>query len=265
MKPDNNRIPLKIAIIYAIVSGIWILFSDELLAYLVADRELITKLSIVKGWTFVIVTASLLYVLIRRHIQTVQNQFNQLPTIFDAINAVVYVADLQTYEILYLNGFGSSIFGDNWQGRKCYEVFHSGQKLPCPFCTNELLTANGKPLPPHAWEFQNTVTGQWFQCIDRAIYWTDRRLVRLEIAFDISDLKGIERMKDEMVSAVSHEMRTPLTAMLGYTEYILDNEVSPAEQKQFLRTIYHETERLNELIGNFLDLQRLKCARSRSR
>jgi len=258
MKLDNNWIPLKIAIIYAVVSGFWILFSDKLLVYLVTDGELITELSILKGWAFVIVTAYLLYALIRRHIQTVQNQFNQLTTIFDAINAVVYVADLENYEILYLNRFGSSIFGENWEGRKCYEVFQSDQELPCPFCTNELLTAAGKPLPPHVWESQNTVTGQWFQCIDRAIYWTDRRLVRLEIAFDISEIKGMERMKDEMVSAVSHEMRTPLTAMLGYTEYILDNEVSPAKQKEFLRTIYQETERLNELIGNFLDLQRLK-------
>jgi signal transduction histidine kinase len=258
MKLDNNRIPLKIAIIYAAVSGFWILFSDKLLGYLVTDRELITELSILKGLAFVIVTAYLLYALIQRHILAVQNQFNQLTTIFDAINAVVYVADMESYEILYLNRFGSSIFGGNWQGRKCYEVFQSGQELPCPFCTNELLTADGKPLNPHIWESQNSVTGQWFQCIDRAIYWTDRRLVRLEIAFDISELKGMERIKDEMVSAVSHEMRTPLTAMLGYTEYILDNEVSPAKQKEFLRTIYQETERLNELIGNFLDLQRLK-------
>ena len=35
----------------------------------------------------------------------------------------------------------------------------------------------------------------------------------------------MERVKDEMISAVSHEMRTPLTAMLGFTEFLLDNEV----------------------------------------
>jgi len=101
-------------------------------------------------------------------------------------------------------------------------------------------------------------TGNWYQCIDRAIPWTNGRLVRLEIAFDISDRKEIERIKDELVSAVSHEMRTPLTAMLGYTDFMLENEVSPEQREEFLHTIHHETERLNELIGNFLDLQRLK-------
>ena len=80
----------------------------------------------------------------------------------------------------------------------------------------------------------------------------------MEIAFDISERKEMERIKDELISAVSHEMRTPLTAMLGYTEFMLDNDITAAEQKEYLRTVYKETERLNELIGNFLDLQRLK-------
>jgi hypothetical protein len=111
---------------------------------------------------------------------------------------------------------------------------------------------------PLAWEFQNTVTGRWYQCIDRAIRWPDGRLVRMEIAFDISERKQMEQLKDEMVSAVSHEMRTPLTAMLGYIEYMLENDVPPDLQQEYLRTVFNESERLNELIGNFLDMQRLK-------
>ena len=75
---------------------------------------------------------------------------------------------------------------------------------------------------------------------------------------DITERKEMEQMKDEMISAVSHEMRTPLTAMMGYTEFMLDNEVPTDQQKEYLQIILRETERLNELIGNFLDLQRLR-------
>jgi two-component system sensor histidine kinase/response regulator len=76
---------------------------------------------------------------------------------------------------------------------------------------------------------------------------------------DISERKEMERMKDEVISAVSHEMRTPLTAMLGFTEFLLANEVDPAQQKDYLRIVHGETERLSELIGTFLDLQRMKA------
>jgi signal transduction histidine kinase len=54
------------------------------------------------------------------------------------------------------------------------------------------------------------------------------RVVALStIGRDITERKEMEQMKDEMISAVSHEMRTPLTAMLGYTEFMLNNEVPP--------------------------------------
>ncbi len=79
------------------------------------------------------------------------------------------------------------------------------------------------------------------------------------IAQDITEQKRVESMKDEMISAVSHEMRTPLTAMLGFIEFLLENEVSRDKQRDFLLTVRKETERLNDLISNFLDLQRLQA------
>jgi PAS domain S-box-containing protein len=80
----------------------------------------------------------------------------------------------------------------------------------------------------------------------------------VHIAHDITEQKKMERLKDEMISSVSHEMRTPLTAMLGFTEFMLENEVPREQQRDYLQTIHQETERLSELISNFLDLQRLQ-------
>ena len=75
---------------------------------------------------------------------------------------------------------------------------------------------------------------------------------------DITERKEMERMKDEMISAVSHEMRTPMTALLGYHQLLSEGEVDETVKGECLHTMYQETLRLNELIGNFLDLQQLK-------
>jgi two-component system phosphate regulon sensor histidine kinase PhoR len=197
----------------------------------------------------------------KRTAEALQVQFSQLATIFDSLSALVYVAEMDTGNLLYLNRFGESLFGRNWLGKRCFEVFQEGQADFCSFCSNDRLVRDGEPLPPYAWEYRNTLNGRWYQCSDRAIRWTDDRLVRLEVAVDISEHKAMEQLKDELVSAVSHEMRTPLTAMLGFTEFMLENEVPTEKQQEFLQTIHHETERLNELIGNFLDLQRMKMRR----
>ncbi|HEX5773113.1 MAG TPA: ATP-binding protein [Geomobilimonas sp.] len=198
----------------------------------------------------------------RRRAETaLLTQFSQISTIFDSLNAIVYVADLEDYRLLYMNNYAATLFGGDWRERPCYEVLQEGQTKPCDFCTNDRLVKDGEPLPPCVWEFQNTRTGRWYQCTDKAIRWIDGRLVRMEIAVDITEHKDLERLKDEMVSAVSHEMRTPLTAMLGFTEFMLENEVAREEQQTYLGTMQRETLRLNELIGNFLDLQRLNARR----
>ncbi len=195
--------------------------------------------------------------------EALRNQFAQISTIFDSINAVVYVADLETNALLFLNRFGEELFGPHWKGKSCFQVLQADQSEPCTFCTSAKLGRPEDALPACIWEFQNTRNQRWFQCIDKAIRWPDGRAVRLEIAIDITERKEMERLKDELLSAVSHEMRTPLTAILGFSEYMLENEVPLEEQQGHIETLYREAERLNALIGNFLQLQRLKARKEK--
>lgn len=114
-------------------------------------------------------------------------------TILDSLDALVYVSDMQTYQLLYVNKYGTDLWG-NPANKKCFEYLQSNQISPCSFCTNnKLVDVNGKPTGPYVWEFQNTVNGHWYQCRDQAIYWPDGRLVRIEIATDITDRKLIEQ------------------------------------------------------------------------
>lgn len=76
---------------------------------------------------------------------------------------------------------------------------------------------------------------------------------------DVSERKRIEKLKDDMLSAVSHEMRTPLTAILGFTDYLLKSNDDCAGQKDYLHIIQQQSERLKELVENHLNLQRLRA------
>ncbi len=110
--------------------------------------------------------------------------------IFDEIDAPVYVADPETYEILYANKAIKRFFGKKLIGKKCYQAFQNLDK-PCPFCTNKYIFGEnlGKT---YIWDFQNKHNGRWYHCIDRAIKWHDGRYVRFEIAIDITDRKRFE-------------------------------------------------------------------------
>ena len=121
------------------------------------------------------------------------HSYQAIETILNSLDALVYVSDMQTYDLLYINDYGVAEWGP-MKGRKCYQVLQAGQDSPCHFCTNNrLLTADGKPAGVYVWEFQNTLNGRWYQCRDQAIYWIDGRLVRIEIATDITERKEMEQ------------------------------------------------------------------------
>ncbi|OYT17865.1 MAG: hypothetical protein B7C24_00345 [Bacteroidetes bacterium 4572_77] len=110
----------------------------------------------------------------------------------DAMNSGIYVADMQSYELLFMNKFFIDLFGDK-TGEKCYKVLQ-GLDEPCSFCNNKnLLDDKGKPKKLHIWEFQNRITKCWYQHRDQAIRWADGRMVRMQVAVDIT--KQIESDK----------------------------------------------------------------------
>ena len=115
----------------------------------------------------------------------------ELYTILDSIDALIYVADMDTYDLLYMNRRGRSLFGDIG-GKKCFKTIQKDMNGPCPFCTNSLLTDQSGPTGVYKWEIQNSHNGRWYDCRDRAIRWTDGRIVRLEIATDITERKKVE-------------------------------------------------------------------------
>jgi PAS domain S-box-containing protein len=88
--------------------------------------------------------------------------------------------------------------------------------------------------------------------------WAGRKL-GVAIVRDISEREKIHRLKDEMLSSISHEMRTPLTAILGFTELMLSNQFEYDQERHFLKLSYQEGERLRDLIDDLLDLQRLRA------
>jgi PAS domain S-box-containing protein len=80
-------------------------------------------------------------------------------------------------------------------------------------------------------------------------------------ARDVTERKEALRLKEEMVSVVSHELRSPLTSLRGFTELLLTQQYSGEKQKQMLAIVHKESLRLNNLINDFLDMQRLQSGR----
>ena len=68
MKTSAHQVDLRVALLYALFGGLWILLSDRLLATLITDVALLTTMQTYKGWAFVAISALLIYTLLRREL-----------------------------------------------------------------------------------------------------------------------------------------------------------------------------------------------------
>ncbi len=113
-------------------------------------------------------------------------------TVLNSIDATIYVADLDTHKILFMNKYMIDAYGKDYTGSKCYTIFRKGQS-PCSMCKKRhLQDKEGNPAGVHIWQGKNPVTGKWYVNYDRDIKWTDGCVVRLQIATDITLLKRME-------------------------------------------------------------------------
>ncbi|MBU0961852.1 MAG: PAS domain S-box protein, partial [Proteobacteria bacterium] len=140
--------------------------------------------------------------------KTLQENEARFRLLLNSLDALVYVADMDTYEVLFVNEYGKKIHGDI-TGKICWQSIQKDQSGPCSFCTNKyLLDGKGKPGKVYTWDFQHTVTGQWFHIHDRAISWIDDRIVRLEVATDITERKLAETRLAEETERLAVTLRS---------------------------------------------------------
>ena len=74
---------------------------------------------------------------------------------------------------------------------------------------------------------------------------------------DITESVKLDTMRKEFVADVSHELKTPITSIMGYTDTLLEGDYDQETQKEFLQVVSTEARRMAKLVTDLLDLSRI--------
>ncbi len=118
--------------------------------------------------------------------------------ILDTTDSIVYVCDLYTHELLYLNKLGKNATGiksdEELKGKKCYKTLQ-GNDEPCEFCTNHLLSEEDY----YVWSYYNPSLDKTYLLKDKLINYNGK-LARLEIATDVSKIVELEKIMSDRLT-----------------------------------------------------------------
>ena len=83
--------------------------------------------------------------------------------------------------------------------------------------------------------------------------------------FDLTPIRRLEAVRRDFVANVSHEIRTPLTIIGGFAETLQDPEIPAARRAEFAKTIFTNTQRMQRIVDELLDLSRIETGHWRPR
>jgi len=186
-------------------------------------------------------------------------------TVLNSLDATIYVADMETYEIYFMNKYMIESFGRDMTGEICWDVFR-GASGPCPQCTNDqLIKPNGELAGGCNWQDKNPINGKWYINNGRTIEWTDGRLVKLQIATDITEKKEMETQLQQsqkmesigtLAGGIAHDFNNILFPIVGYTEMLIEDVPDDSPFKSSLNKIYTGALRASELVKQILTFSR---------
>ena len=78
---------------------------------------------------------------------------------------------------------------------------------------------------------------------------------------DITELKEMDQMKSDLMSMVTHEIRTPLATVRGFAQFLLKGGIGNEKATEFLEIINRQSNRLVNLVNDFLDVTRIESGR----
>ncbi|TRZ96118.1 MAG: PAS domain S-box protein, partial [Rhodocyclaceae bacterium] len=80
---------------------------------------------------------------------------------------------------------------------------------------------------------------------------------------DITHQSEVDRLKSEFLTTAAHELRTPMASIYGFTELLLAQDFDADERRDFLQTIFRQSELMVSIINELLDLARIEARRGK--
>ena len=191
-------------------------------------------------------------------VRTVTQQKNELEAVFKSMVEAVIVID-QEERVEHMNEAAFRLLGSSAHrgiGRPIVETIRHAGLLK--FVRAALHSK--APISRDEIVFGAAASEQHFNASGTAMYDDQgQHLGALIVLYDVTRMRRLEDMRREFVANVSHELKTPITSIMGFVETICDQAPNlPDDMERFLHIVLKQANRLNAIVDDLLSLSRIE-------
>jgi two-component system phosphate regulon sensor histidine kinase PhoR len=256
--------PPRIVAIYVVLGIAWIAFSDRLLDAFVADADLRGTIQTAKGIAFVVLTAGVLFLLIRSSERGLRALSAEVRATLDSIADAVLLVDAEA-RIVEANRAAVQLLGAESKDVVLGPLAEWSARW-------KLRSLDGAPVPTERLASMRVLAGEVNPRYDAILQRADgtdvfvsvssapverphgRRLA-VTVLRDVSPARRLDDAREEFLASAAHEFKTPLAVIKAYAQLMARRE--PAEA-QPLAVIQRQVDRLSLLVQHLLDASRLR-------
>jgi two-component system phosphate regulon sensor histidine kinase PhoR len=193
-------------------------------------------------------------------IQLTKRQKGHIEAIIYSIRDAVIVVD-EYDKLLMANEAAGKLFHFNFksaQHKRIGELIDEGKSEFIDFLRHS-RQSKAQPTRKEI-EFSEDAEPKTYDCIISCVYDQRQQVCgAVAVLHDITREKQIQQMKNDFVSHVSHELKTPLASITAYSEMLADGEANDEQTiKEFCSVIQSQAKRLNRLIEDILNISRIE-------
>ncbi|WP_052256339.1 ATP-binding protein [Salinicoccus sp. YB14-2] len=180
---------------------------------------------------------------IKNNIETVLHEKNLREEIFSSMEEGVLYFDTEG-ELIYSNTKGNSIYQTLTSKEHEKEIFMDSVLNIVETKTSHIERLN--------------ITNKHYQVSFTAVVSSDKTYGAIILIRDVTEIVKTETMRSDFIANVSHELKTPMVMLSGYSEAILDEIVTePEEVKEMIKIIKDESDRMNKLVNELITIARM--------
>ncbi|MBI4423520.1 MAG: PAS domain S-box protein [Elusimicrobia bacterium] len=188
-----------------------------------------------------------------------------LESVIDNIPAMVIVKDAPSGRFVICNRTGAERIGrprEEILGKTDHELFPPEQAEFFARKDREALALGEVEIPEEPLSSRKQGL-RWLHTRKIAVKGRDGTATHIVlVAEDVTESKRVQKMKDEVISMASHELKSPLTALAGIVGTLVDAKELAPRDREMLALAYRTVQRMARMVGDYLDIERIESDRA---